>query len=89
MNKFKKICMNKEELRKQLEELGNSNPQESLRLSGCLIKTIKQEIANSSNKAKKDLLRVELVQSLEKHKIYIEMARGNGKQIQLPKRVGL
>ena len=89
MNKFKKICMNKDELRKQLEELGNSNPQESLRLSGCLIKTIKQEIANSSNKAKKDLLRVELVQSLEKHKIYIEMARGNGKQIQLPKRVGL
>ena len=36
--------MNKEELRKQLEELGNSNPQESLRLSGCLIKIIKQEI---------------------------------------------
>ena len=81
--------MNRVELRKKLEELGISNPQESLRLSGCLIKSLKQDIANSSSKAEKDLLRVELVQSLENHKKYIELARGTGKTVELPKRVGL
>ena len=81
--------MNRAELKKKLEELGISNPQESLRLSGCLIKSLKKAIANSSSKAEKDLLRVELVQSLENHKKYIDLARGNGKTVELPKRVGL
>ena len=81
--------MNKEELKKKIEELGDSNPEETLRLSGCLIRILKQDVANATNKLQKDVLRYELVQCLEKHKVYIENVKKGNTKILLPKKVGL
>ena len=80
--------MNKEEIKKKLEGLGDTNPKETLRIRGELIKLLKEEIAKTKDESVKSALRLELSEELEKHKVIIKKMR-TGKNYSLPKRVGL
>ena len=80
--------MNREELKKRIEELGESNPEEVLKLRGKLIRNLQETIKQTNNNSLKMALKLELKNELEKHKEHIKKMKNN-KTYSLPKRVGL
>ena len=80
--------MKKEEIKKKLEELADTNLNETIRLRGELIKILKDEIKKSNNPAVQSTLKLELKHELEQHKEIIKKM-GRDKTYSLPERVGL
>ena len=80
--------MKKDEIKKKLEELADTNLNETIYLRGKLIKILKAEIKESNDYRVQSALKLELKHELEQHKEIIKKI-GQDKTYSLPKRVGL